>query len=135
VTHPNAELLRAQIDALAQGDVAQAMSFYTEDAIFHYPGRNPLSGEYRGKDQVVALLGRVMHETDGAFRPEIHDILASDDHVAALVTVHAARGGTSVEWQSVDLFHVRDGKLSEHWVIEVDQDLVDEFWSRPASDR
>jgi hypothetical protein len=125
------ELLRAQIDALARGDVAQAMSFYTDDAVFHYPGRNPLSGDYQGKDQVLALLGRVMEETHGSFRPDVHDILASDDHVLALVTVHATRGETSVEWQSLDLFHVRDGKLSEHWVHEVDQDLVDRFWSEP----
>jgi uncharacterized protein len=135
MTHPNAELLRAHLDALAQGDLPQAMSFYTDDVVFHYPGHNPLSGDYQGKDQVLALMGRVMQETDGSFRPEVHDVLASDDHVAALVTVHAARTGTPVEWQSVDLYHVRDGKIAEHWVHEVDQDLVDRFWTPDSSDR
>jgi predicted SnoaL-like aldol condensation-catalyzing enzyme len=43
--------------------------------------------------------------------------------------VHAERDGVAVEWQSVDLFHVRDGALAEHWVHEVDQQLVDRFWS------
>jgi hypothetical protein len=76
------------------------------------PGRNILSGEYRGKPHVLALLGAVMRLTHGSFRPEIHDILASDDHVAALVTVRADRDGLGVKWRSVDLFHVRDGKLS-----------------------
>ena len=128
MTHPNAELLRAHLDAMAQGDIPTAMSFYSDDVVFHYPGRNPLSGDHRGKDQVLALMGRVMQMTDGTFRPDVHDILASDDHVAALVTVHASRGGTPAEWQSVDLYHVRDGKISEHWVHEVDQDLVDRFW-------
>ena len=128
MSHPNADLLRAHLEALAQGDIAQAMSFYSDDVVFHYPGRNPLSGDHRGKEQVLALMGRVMGMTDGSFRPEVHDILASDDHVAALVTVHAARGGTEVAWQSVDLYHVRDGKISEHWVHEVDQALVDQFW-------
>ena len=131
--HPNVELLQAQIDALGRGEIAEAMSFYTDDAVFHYPGRNPLSGDYRGKDQVLALLDRVMQLTDGSFRPDVHDILASDDHVAALVTVRAASRGTSVEWQSVDLFHVRGGKLSEHWVHEVDQDLVDRFWTEAGA--
>jgi uncharacterized protein len=129
VRHPNADLLAAQIDALARGDVVAAMSFYTDDVVFHYPGRNPLSGDYRGKGAVLALLSKVMQLTGGSFRPEVHDILASDDHVAALVTVRAERDRTRVEWLSVDLFHVRDGKLSEHWVHEVDQELVDQFWS------
>lgn len=129
VRHPNADVLQAHLDALARGDVAEAMTSYTDDVVFHYPGGNVLSGDYRGKDQVLALLGHVMQLTGGSFRPEVHDILASDEHAAALVTVHAERSGRSVAWQSVDLFHVRDGKLAEHWVHEVDQQLVDRFWS------
>jgi len=127
--HPNADLLAAHLDALAGGDIAAAMSFYSDEVLFHYPGRNPLSGEYRGKDQVLGLMGKVMALTKGSFHPEVHDILASDNHVAALVTVRAVRDGRAVEWTSVDLFHIRDGKLSEHWVHEVDQDTVDRFWS------
>ena len=127
--HPNADLLAAQLEALSRGDITTAMGFYSDDVTFHYPGQNPLSGIYRGKCEVLTLLTKVMHLTNGSFRPEVHDILASDDHVAALVTVRAERDGAPVEWTSVDLFHVRDGKLSEHWVHEVDQDVVDQFWS------
>jgi len=129
MTHPNAVLLRAHLEALGRGDVPAAMSFYSDDVVFHYPGANPLSGEYRGKAAVLELLGRVMQMTRGRFRPEVRDILASDDHVAALVTVHAERDDRSAEWKSIDLFHVRDGKLTEHWVHEVDQDAVDRFFS------
>ena len=134
MTHPNAALLRAQIDALARGDLAAALSFYSEDVVFHYPGANALSGVYRGKGAVLELLGRVMEITQGRFHPAVHDILASDDHVAALVTVRAERDDRSVQWDSVDLFHVREGKLSEHWVHEVDQAAVDRFFSgRPRA--
>jgi ketosteroid isomerase-like protein len=127
--HPNADLLEAHVAALGRGAVEEALGFYSDDVVFHYPGRNPLSGEYRGKDEVRGLLTRAFELTAGSFGPEIHDILASDDHAVALVTVRAERHGKSVEWRSLDLFHVRDGKLTEHWVHEVDQDLVDAFWS------
>jgi len=127
--HPNAQLLKAHLDALWRGDIAEAMRLYSDDVIFHYPGRNILSGDYHGKNSVLELMGKVMQLTNGSFRPEVHDILASDNHVAALVTVRAERNGTGAEWQSVDLFHLRQGKLSEHWVHEVDQDAVDRFWS------
>ena len=50
MAHANADLLAAHLDALARGEVAEAMSFYSDDVVFHYPGRNILSGEYRGKD-------------------------------------------------------------------------------------
>lgn len=130
MSHANARLLEAHFAALAMGDVPSAMSFYTDDVVLHYPGDNPLSGDYRGRDAVVGLLARVWELTGGTFRPEVHDILASDRHVVALVTVHAEHDGHLAEWRSVDLFHVRAGKLSEHWVHEVDQDLVDRFWTR-----
>lgn len=80
-------------------------------------------------DELAERMDKVMELTNGSFRPDVHDILASDDHVAALVTVHAERDGTPVDWTSVDLFHLRDGKLSEHWVHEVDQEAVNRFWS------
>ena len=82
---------------------------------------------------MLALLDKAMQLTDGSFRPEVHDILASDAHVAALNTVHATRNGTPITWHAVDLYHVRDGKISEHWVHEVDQELVDRFWSATSS--
>ncbi len=129
MTHPNAALLRAHLDALARGDVPAALSCYSDDVVFHYPGANQISGEYRGKAAVLEMFGRVMAITSGRFHPEVHDILASDDHAAALVTVRAERGDRRAEWKGVDLFHVRGGKLSEHWVHEVDQDAVDRFFS------
>ncbi len=73
-----------------------------------------------------------MDLTRGTFRPEVHDILATDEHAAALVTVRAERNGAPAEWRSVDLFHVRDGKFSGHWVHEVDQGVGDSSWSRSA---
>ena len=129
MTHPNAALLRDHLAALERGDVPTALSFYSDDVVFHYPGHNPLAGDHRGKAAVLRLLGRVMEMTAGRFRPEVHDILASDSHAAALVTVRAERNGRQAEWRSVDLFHVREGKLTEHWVHEVDQEVVDRFWA------
>ena len=129
MSHPNADLLRSHLEALGRGDIDAAIGLYADDVVFHYPGHNPLSGDYRGKKEVLALMGRVMELTSGTFRPEVHDILASDDHVAALVIVRAERQGQPIEWRSVDLFHVSDGLLSEHWVHEVDQEAVDRFWS------
>jgi len=127
--HPHAALLADHLNALARGAISEAMSFYADDVVFHYPGHNQLSGDYVGKAAVLELMGRVAELTAGSFRPTVHDILTGDDHVAAVVTVRAERDGVAAEWGSVDVFRVRDRKLAEHWVHEVDQDRVDRFWS------
>ena len=39
-----------------------------DDIVWRSPGRNPLSGDYRGKDAVLALFGRLAEETGGTLR-------------------------------------------------------------------
>lgn len=52
----------------------------------------------------------------GTFRSEVHDVLASDEHVVGLILARAERDGRIVELPRVHIWHVRDGKLSELWL-------------------
>jgi ketosteroid isomerase-like protein len=45
MAHPNEELLRREFDATVAGDMDALMDCYTDDAVFHYPGRNPALDE------------------------------------------------------------------------------------------
>ena len=56
MTHPNANLLRNAYDAFARGDLDAAVADFTDDVMFNIPGKSPLAGEYRGKEQVIAYL-------------------------------------------------------------------------------
>ena len=118
----------AHLAALTRGDVAAAMESYTEDGVLHYPGRNKLTGNHQGKPAVTSFLGKAMELTNGTFRPEVRDILSNNQHVVLLVTCHAQRDGKSFEWSAVDVYAVRNGKITEHWVYESDQHTVDEVF-------
>jgi len=50
--NPNEELARSEMEAALRGDFEGMLAHYTEDVILHYPGRNALSGTYRGKDGI-----------------------------------------------------------------------------------
>lgn len=39
------------------------------------------------------------------------------------------RGGTSLDDQSVQVFHIRGGKVTESWINPTDQTATDDFWS------
>ena len=127
--HSNEQVVRRHAGALSRGDMASALEDYDDDLVLHYPGRNAVSGDYRGKEELVKFLRRVVELTGGTFRVEVHDVLANDDHIALLGRLHAERDGRSFDWTSVDTFHVRDGKITEHWIHEGDQYLVDELLS------
>jgi len=49
--HQNVALMRKVYDAFGTGDIQTAASYWTQDAVHHYPGRNPLSGEHKGLDE------------------------------------------------------------------------------------
>lgn len=51
------------------------------------------------------------------------------DHVVALTTVRAEQEGRTLADNSVQVFHIRDGKATEVWTHPADQYASDEFWA------
>lgn len=130
MVHPNEELARSEMEAALRGDFEAMLDHYTDDFVLHYPGRNALSGTYRGKDGIRAWASKLdeLLGTEGSFTRKLHDILASDDHAIQLVSVDSTRtGGRSASWNAAIVMHVRDGKISEVWLNIDDPYAVDEF--------
>ena len=113
MAHPNAELIRTASEALSRGDMESFIAMLSDDIVIHVGGRNPLSGDHRGKDGVAQLLQRQMELVDSPPEIQLHDVLGSDTHAVALNSFRASRGGRTVETTQTIVAHVRDGKLSE----------------------
>ena len=127
--HPNLERSRAGYAAFASGDMATLSGFLSDDIVWHSGGDNILTGDYEGKEAVLGFFGRLMQESGGSFKNDIHDMLANDEHGVALVTSSATRGGVSLEGNAVHIFHMRDGKMTEFWSFAEDQGKFDELWA------
>ena len=124
--HPNAALIRQTYNA---ADAAALASFYAEDMAWHWPGSGPLCGDYKGRDAVLAVFGRIQELCGGTFRIEVHDVLANDEHGVALTRWTASRQGKHLNVLDADVYHIRDSKIVEFWSFAEDQGLVNEFWS------
>jgi uncharacterized protein len=130
MAHPNEDLVRRGYAAFGAGDMAALDDLFADEVIWHVGGRGPLSGDFAGKDAVFAYFGRLAQETGGSLRIDIHDLLANDEHVVALTTSSAERQGKSLtDSTAVQVFHVRDGKVTETWFTQTDQHASDEFFS------
>ncbi|GAA4293480.1 hypothetical protein GCM10023178_66190 [Actinomadura luteofluorescens] len=55
--------------------------------------------------------------------------MANDEHGAALVQTYAERAGRILDARAVDLFRIRDGKITEIRTLAEDQYADDAFWS------
>ena len=129
MTHPNEGLIRAFYAAVQGGDVEAAKAMLTEDVVFHQPGRNPTTGDYRGIDGAVSLPRLLLERSGGTFRFQVHDVAATDTHAIGLLRIAGEREGRSVDMPVAHVFHVRDGKLAELWIHPLDQHAIDEFWA------
>src|SRR6266511_3374360 len=89
----------------------------------------PAGGDYKGIDQVMGLFARLFELTGGTFRLEVHDVLANDEHGVVLATAKAEKGGKTLSDNGVQVFHLRDGKVTESWLHPSDQYEADEFFS------
>lgn len=118
--HPDAAVVRSAYEALSQGDMATFAGLLHEDIVWHEsaPG---MEGDYVGRDETLAFLGRVFQESGLAMTSmEIRDILASDDHVVIIHDDGMTMDGRSLNARYADVYHVRDHKLSEHWHLAFD---------------
>ena len=127
--HPTVELTRRGYDAFARGDLAALSGLIADEVTWHVTGAGPLSGTYRGRDEVFSFFGRLAEETGGTFRLDVHDVLANDEHAIALCRLSASRGGKSIEVLVANVSHVRDGKVTEFWGATTDPQASIDFWS------
>ena len=58
-----------------------------------------------------------------------NDILANDTHAVVLARATAERDGKRLDDKGVNVWHLRDGKVTEQWLHPGDQYASDEFFS------
>jgi uncharacterized protein len=128
--HPNVTLARESYDALAKGDLDYIRDrLLADDVVFHVPGRGPLVGDYRGKDEVLRYLTQYSDRAGSAVRLEPQEFLSGEDHVAALVHARGERDGRTLDDRGVHLFRISNGKISERWSYPQDLYNTDEFFA------
>lgn len=118
-------LIRRYFDAV-RSDHTQTAALYAPDATLHYIGRHVLGGVYRGPSEILELFRRSREAFRGTQRLDLHDVVANDRHAVALLSASAERGGRHLEWLRVVVFHLQDGLISEQWIHDSDQHVVEE---------
>jgi ketosteroid isomerase-like protein len=64
----------------------------------------------------------------GLVETETHDVLANDEHAIQLVTATATMGGRELVYRTAEIYHVRDGKVTERWAFSDETDRINRFF-------
>ena len=128
MTNDNAQLIRDGYEAFARGDIPAVLEMLGEDIAWHVPGRSPLSGDYRGQDDVLGFFRRSMELSEGTLKVALDEVVADGDRVVAITTVSAQRNGRTLSTPEIHCWRVADGKAVEFREFQGDQQSEDEFW-------
>lgn len=126
--HPNAVAARSGLEAFTRGDPATLADLFAEDIVWHAPGSNPYAGTFEGKAATMERM-RTMAKAGIVWDLAIHDIVANDEHVVALIDATLTNGRRSTHGRQVQVMHVRDGLMTEFWAMNEDQAANDELLS------
>jgi ketosteroid isomerase-like protein len=128
--HPSVGLIRELYEARARNDVAAIRSILDENVVWHEPELEAEhTGDLRGSEAVLAMIGEARRITDGTFSLVPQQIVANGEHAVALIDWSATRGGGErLEGKEVAVYRVRNGKIVEASFHQDNPDTDRKFW-------
>jgi ketosteroid isomerase-like protein len=110
----HAEVLKRYVEAFERKGWEAATAFWADDVVLHVQGRNLLAGDFVGKRAFLEHYGRVFAELGGTVElVEVREVLLGAQHAIALVKERTVRGQRSLDFDRVNVYHLRGGKIGE----------------------
>lgn len=108
-------VIRELYDARSGRDWDVVGSLLADTVGWHEPGEEDHSGSFRGRDEVVALLEKLVDVTDGSFQLVPEGFLNLGEHSAVVVRWSAKRGRRRSEGREIAVYRFEDGRVAEVW--------------------
>ena len=133
MSESNTEIIRKAYQDFANGNIPAVFASFDATISWHVPGHSPLSGDYRGHEQIGGFFQRTMELSRGAFSIDVQNVLADGDLVVVLATVNAQRSGVAASFSEVHVWRLKTGKAIEFREYQGDEQREDRFWSSRCS--
>jgi uncharacterized protein len=121
------------LEAFNAGQTDVILGIYTDEAVVHIAGNNPISGTFRGRAAIRDAHNQMFRLVAGAATvhaepPE--SMMTSNRHQMAFFRASGERNGNTMDVTYVMAVRVSpDGKFEELWFLGDDQAAYDRFWS------
>ena len=122
--HPYATMYRKGVEAMNAGDYQSQLDMIADDVEWWQIGS---AEPIRGKEAFLADMQGA--EQDYTVHIDLHDVVANDDHLIALVDATAERNGRTLHYRTAEIMHIRDGKLTHRWAFSDDTQRIIDFFA------
>jgi hypothetical protein len=112
--------MRAVADSVARGDVAGALRHFPDEVLWYWPAEQKDDRIYRGHEGLMRFFGRLQERSGGTMRPEVEDVLGSDDHVVIFLRVTASRADERLDVPVAHFATVGPNGFERNWFLPSD---------------
>ena len=128
--HPDVTLVKRGYEAFNSADIATLSELIADDAVQTMVGNNLVSGEFKGRDNILGMYGKLAELTNGTYKVEIEQTFT--DGNGTVVVVHrqtATRDGKSLDNRQALIFRIGGGKVVSLTDASDDIAIDDDFYS------
>lgn len=101
----------------------------SKEIVWHVPGHNPVSGEYKGYDAYTKLMPSRMAPLK-KWDFTLGDVMVNGDYVVATFELNGERKTKKVSIKGAHIMRLNEnGQVVEGWGFTDDQDALDEFFT------
>jgi ketosteroid isomerase-like protein len=125
--HPNAALVRRLFASFGKDPMAVSAAL-SREIVWRVPGNTVMSGEYRGRRDVVEFLRRTGLETGGTYHSRLHTVLADGEWAVAIYRAMGSRNGIDLDVDQALVIRIADGVLQEVTAVPLDS-AFERFWA------
>ena len=118
--HPSAVQMRDVAEAVVRGDISAALEKFPEDVVWYSPAADPAKRVYRRRDGLASFFGQLQERSNGTMRPEVEEVLGSDDHVVAFLQITAERDDDRLDVLVAHFATVGPGGFARNWFLPSD---------------
>ena len=126
--HPNAARVRRVFAAFGKDAMAISAAL-ARDIVWRVPGHTVMSGEYRGRREVVEFLRRTGLETGGTYRGRLHTVFADDGWAVAIYRATGSRNGIDLDVDQAFVIRCREDGLWQEVTAVPLHAAFERFWA------
>ena len=128
--HPDVTLVKRGYEAFNAADIDTLTELIADDAVQTMVGDNLVSGEFKGRDSILGMYGKIAELTNGTYSVAVEQTFT--DGNGTVVVVHrqtAERNGKRLDNRQALVFKIVDGKVVSLTDTSDDVTIDDAFYS------
>ena len=100
-----------------------------DDVVWRVPGETVMSGEYRGRDEVLQFLRQTRVQTENTYRTQLLYAVGGEDRAVAVYRAQGEREGRALDIEQALFCVVRDEQLTDVTAVPFDFPAFAAFWA------